>query len=155
MGKNQCANEARISVQIRQESVCESSKNYCAGKTGITVRLEQEYAHTGNVVTAQTTAFVTWLLGHIALALNLKQEKLPLIEQGIFSNQFGTIWLIGMSILSLLVTMVTPLHFYMKTSSLPISLWILIIIIVIASTFWIEAVKTFKLQKNRFYSSIS
>jgi len=42
-----------------------------------------------NVVLAQTSAFVTWLLGHILLALNLKQEKLPFFKQGITSNLFG------------------------------------------------------------------
>ncbi len=38
----------------------------------------------GNVVLAQTAAFVTWLLGHIFLALNLKQEKVSLLETGDF-----------------------------------------------------------------------
>jgi Ca2+-transporting ATPase len=38
------------------------------------------------------------------LALNLKQEKLPLIRQGIFSNRFATGWLVGMIALSLAMT---------------------------------------------------
>ena len=44
----------------------------------------------GDVTIAQTAAFTTWLLGHIMLALNLKQERLPLLRQGIFSNRFAT-----------------------------------------------------------------
>jgi Ca2+-transporting ATPase len=41
------------------------------------------------LATAKTAAFSTWLHGHILLALNLKQEKVPLIKQGIFSNKFA------------------------------------------------------------------
>ena len=46
--------------------------------------------------TARTAAFATWLLGHIVLAMNLKQEKRPLFKQGVFSNTFAVLWLFGM-----------------------------------------------------------
>ena len=36
---------------------------------------------------AQTAAFSSWLIGHIMLALNLKQDFLPLAAQGITSNK--------------------------------------------------------------------
>lgn len=57
------------------------------------------YYSTANIALAQSSAFITWLLGHILLALNLKQEKLPLFIQGIASNRFGLFWLIGMIVL--------------------------------------------------------
>lgn len=95
----------------------------------------------GNVVMAQTAAFVTWLLGHILLALNLKQERLPLLKQGILSNRFGILWLTGMIALTIAITNVPALFPVMKTSPLPMEVWVAIIIVTIASTFWIEIKK--------------
>jgi P-type Ca2+ transporter type 2C len=73
------------------------------------------YYQTGDIIMAQTAAFTTWLLGHILLAMNLKQEKTPLFKQGFFSNRFATFWLFAMIGLTLTMTFVTPLHSYLKT----------------------------------------
>lgn len=94
-----------------------------------------------DLLVAQTATFVSWLLGHILLALNLKQKEVPLLKQGIFSNAFGAAWLIGMILLSFFVTSIPQLYPYLKTTSLPISLWIKIILTVICTTFWIEITK--------------
>lgn len=99
------------------------------------------YFQTGNVALAQTASFVTWLLGHILLALNLKQEKASLLKQGIFSNRFGTFWLISMVTLTLLITTVSPIFPYMKTTSLTLLVWLEILSVVFASTFWLEVAK--------------
>lgn len=107
------------------------------------------YYELENPVLAQTSAFVTWLLGHILLALNLKQEKLPLIKQGIFSNHFGMFWLLGMIALSIIITVFPGLHFYLKTSSLPIQLWLAIVIIIFTTTFWIEIIKITKWKEYK------
>ncbi|WP_424357515.1 cation-translocating P-type ATPase C-terminal domain-containing protein [Methanocella sp. MCL-LM] len=69
-----------------------------------------QYFTTGDVVTAQTAAFVTWLIGHILLALNLKQDRLPLLKQGLFTNRFGAMWLAGMIVLVFTITSVPALH---------------------------------------------
>jgi Ca2+-transporting ATPase len=99
------------------------------------------YLQTGNVVLAQTAAFVTWLLGHIFLALNLKQEKESLLKQGIFSNRFGAFWLLSMIILTISITNITVVFPYIKTASLPQVIWLEILFIAIISTFWIEVKK--------------
>ena len=99
------------------------------------------YYQTNDVVLAQTAAFVTWLLGHIMLALNLKQEKLSLLKQGIFSNRFGSFWLVGMILLSLSITFLKPLYPFVHTTSIPVHVWVGILAVVIASTWWIEVVK--------------
>ena len=99
------------------------------------------YFTTGNVIMAQTAAFVTWLLGHIMLALNLKQERVPLARQGILSNRFGALWLTGMIALALAVTNVPAIYPLLKTTSLPLSVWGAIVIVVLASTCWIEIKK--------------
>jgi Ca2+-transporting ATPase len=96
---------------------------------------------TGNIVLAQTSAFTAWLLGHILLALNLKQDKLPLLRQGLRSSRFGTFWLLSMIGLSLLMTSVPLVHPYLATTVIPITVWVVILIVVLASTFWIEAWK--------------
>lgn len=49
------------------------------------IRTYQQY----DFKTAQSAAFVGWLLGHILLALNLKQEKILLMTRGFFANYFG------------------------------------------------------------------
>ncbi|OGH41314.1 MAG: hypothetical protein A2965_01675 [Candidatus Levybacteria bacterium RIFCSPLOWO2_01_FULL_40_96] len=96
------------------------------------------YYQTHNVVLAQTAAFVTWLLGHIMLALNLKQEKLSLLKQGLFSNHFGLFWLVGMILLSFIITNVPFVYSYFHTTFIPLNVWIGILVIVFISTWWIE-----------------
>ncbi|MGE5443436.1 MAG: cation-translocating P-type ATPase [Ignavibacteriales bacterium] len=99
------------------------------------------YYHTHDVVLSQTAAFVTWLLGHIMLALNLKQEKVPLLKQGIFSNRFGSLWLAGMFALSLVITTIPFVRPYLHISPLPLNVWFVILLIIFISTWWIEASK--------------
>jgi Ca2+-transporting ATPase len=53
---------------------------------GILVMYLWLFYSTHDVVLAQSAAFVTWLLGHLTLALNLKQEKLSLLKQGVLSS---------------------------------------------------------------------
>ncbi len=99
------------------------------------------YYRTQDVSLAQTSAFTTWLLGHILLAMNLKQERIPLLIQGFFANRFAVSWLAGMIGLTLVMTFVSPLHAYLKTTSLSPSLWLGIVGVAIASTFWVEVRK--------------
>ncbi len=101
------------------------------------------YYSTHDVVLAQSAAFVTWLLGHIMLALNLKQEKLPLLKQGLFSNRFGVLWLAGMVALSLVITTVPFVRPHLHTAPLPLRVWGVILAVVFGSTWWIEARKVF------------
>lgn len=105
------------------------------------------YYSTRDVVLAQSAAFVTWLLGHIMLALNLKQEKLSLFKQGVFSNRFGSLWLAGMIILSLSITTFPLFRPYLHTAPLPLNVWLVILTIVFCSTWWIELSK---IARERF-----
>ena len=104
---------------------------------------------TGDLVLSQTAVFVTWLLGHILLALNLKQEETPLLKQGITSNRFGLFWLIAMISLTLLVTNVPAVFQYFKTTYIPPSLWLGIAFVIFIATFWIELLKWFKQRSHR------
>jgi len=109
--------------------------------------------HTVSLQAAQTSAFVTWLLGHIMLALNLKQEKLPLLKQGLFSNRFGAFWLIAMIFFSLIITTIPSLYPIFKTAPIPLNIWGVIIVVVICSTCWIEALKFIRYYKDQNTSS--
>jgi Ca2+-transporting ATPase len=75
------------------------------------------------------------------LALNLKQEKLLLLKQGIFSNRFGSFWLLGMIVFTLAITLFPFIYDYLHTSALPIQVWTVILIVIFASTWWIELSK--------------
>lgn len=132
---------------LGKQLICAVIRNGAALAIGISVLYVAVYFKTGNVVLAQTTAFVTWLLGHVALALNLKQEQLLLFKQGLFANRFGAGWLFGIIFISVVITSVPALHVYFKTSALSIGLWLAIITVAISSTFWIEVAKLVRLRR--------
>jgi len=83
------------------------------------------------------------------LALNLKQEKLSLLKQGVLSNRFGAFWLAGMVLFSLVITAVPFVRPYLHTSSLPLDVWLIILAVAFSSTWWIEASKArFRYKMN-------
>lgn len=107
------------------------------------------FYRTGNIVLAQTSAFVTWLLGHIQLALNLKQERMPIIKQGIFTNRYATFWLAGMIFLSFCITLIPGFNPYFHTTNLPGNLWLAIVAAAFLSTWWIEVIKIIQSNKEK------
>lgn len=112
----------------------------------VVIYLNTYAAH--NIVMARTAAFVAWLLGHIVLALNLKQDRMPLLKQGLRSNYFAMMWLAGMIFIALGVTHLPFLHRYLNTTYLPLTVWIRIVGIVLLTTCWIEIKKwAFYLKK--------
>jgi len=116
---------------------------------GITVLYTFLYFQTGDLVLAQTAAFSTWLLGHICLALNMKQKQLPLLKQGVFSNLFASLWLAGMIVLTVTMTNIPFVFPYLKTTFLPLSVLEIILIVIIITTFWIEIKKMIRIYVTR------
>jgi Ca2+-transporting ATPase len=96
---------------------------------------------TGDVAVARTAAFTSWLLGHIMLALNLKQERRPLLRQGLLANRFGAGWLLGMIGLTMAMSAVPVLREALKTTALPWHVWAVIVGTIVVSTCWIELKK--------------
>lgn len=92
------------------------------------------YYKTHMVTLAQTAAFVTWLIGHVMLALNTKQERLSLFKQGVFSNNFATLWLAGMFTFSLAITTIPLVQAYLHTTFLNLNIWIAILLVAFSST---------------------
>jgi Ca2+-transporting ATPase len=93
------------------------------------------------VAQARTAAFATWLLGHIVLALTLKQERASLVERGLLANRFGAGWLAGM--VALVVAMVTVpfVREALETTRLSAGQWAMVVGGAVAGGGWLEAVK--------------
>lgn len=124
-------------------------RNGCALAIGILAIYLLAYQNY-TITIARTAALVAWLLGHILLALNLKQEKKPLLLQGIFTNRFGFMWLCTMIILSCAITCIPVFYPYLQTTWLPAYMWVEILIVVFITTFWIEILKFIKLKNKLF-----
>jgi Ca2+-transporting ATPase len=95
---------------------------------------------------ARTAAFSTWLLGHIILALNLKQEETPLLKQGLFSNRFAAGWLVGMILFVLAMTMVPFVQSVLQTTGLSTVQWEMVIVGALLASMWMELVKWLRLR---------
>jgi Ca2+-transporting ATPase len=98
------------------------------------------------VDSARTAAFATWLLGHIVLAMNLKQETTPLLKQGLLSNRFAIGWLLGMIALVLAMTLVPAVQSILGTTGLSAAQWIMVVGGALLASMWIEVVKWSHLQ---------
>ena len=94
-----------------------------------------------DVPNARTAAFSTWLLGHIVLAMNLKQEKTPLFKQGLFSNKFAVGWLAGMILFVLLMTQWPLAKTVLGTTGLNSLQWLMVVVGSLVASIWMEVVK--------------
>jgi Ca2+-transporting ATPase len=93
------------------------------------------------VESARTAAFATWLVGHIVLALNLKQEKVPLFKQGLLSNRFAAGWLVGMIAFVLAMTLNPFAQSVLQTTGLSTVQWGMVIAGALLASMWIEVLK--------------
>ena len=91
-----------------------------------------------NVTAAQTAAFATWLLGHVLLALMVKQTHKPLLKQGILANRIGAGWLAGMILLVIAMTHVQGVYALLNTTFLEPVQWLLVMAGAILGSAWIE-----------------
>jgi Ca2+-transporting ATPase len=99
------------------------------------------YFRAGDLVYAQTAAFATWILTHIFLAFNTRSETQPLIKRGPFSNRTMVIWGLTAIVMLLSATEIPILQTLIKTTSLSLFDWLLVLCVSFAATFWIEATK--------------
>jgi Ca2+-transporting ATPase len=102
---------------------------------------------TGNLVRSQTVAFVTWLLGHLLLAINLRSEHEPLFRLGFFSNRLMIIWGLATVIFLLFVTFMPGVQSLLKIMPLRAEDWLLALIVSLVGTCWIEARKLLSWQR--------
>jgi Ca2+-transporting ATPase len=100
------------------------------------------------VDSARTAAFATWLLGHILLAMNLKQTRVPLLRQGLLSNRFAAGWLAGMVVLVLAMTFAGPVRTALQTTPLSGLQWLGVLGGALLASGWMEAWKWIRLVKE-------
>ncbi len=101
-----------------------------------------------DVARAQTMAFVTWMLGHIFLAINLRSEREPLFRLGLFSNRLMIVWGLAALAFILLATLTPGVQGLLKTVPLSGGEWILVLIVTLVGTFWMEVLKLLFWRSN-------
>ncbi len=92
-------------------------------------------------VTAQTAAFAAWMVGHVLLAFNMRSERQPVFQLGLFSNRVMALWAAVTFAFIALVTTIPFLETVLKTTMLTLSQWGLIVAVDLVGTFWIEVRK--------------
>ncbi|KAG0592818.1 hypothetical protein KC19_1G283300 [Ceratodon purpureus] len=99
--------------------------------------------------TAQTSAFVAWLLAHVLLAFNLRTIREPVYDKGFFSNPVMLVWLVTAFGLGATTAASGILRRHLKLVVLPLSQWLFIAGICVCGTFWVEAVKIILARRTR------
>ena len=99
-----------------------------------------------SVIQAQTVAFVTWLIGHVLLAFNLRSEREPLLRLGLLSNRLMLVWAAATVAFVFTVIVVPGVQVLLKTSSLSSNQWELILATAVVGTFWLEVRKWLTFQ---------
>lgn len=102
------------------------------------------YGGTG-LAQARTAAFVTWLLGHVFLALNLRSEREPLSRLGVFSNRLMIVWILATFAFTAFIALApivapavaAPFGFVSLTGGE----WLFAVALAIIGTFWLEIAK--------------
>lgn len=102
-----------------------------------------------NLAKAQTVAFVTWLLGHVLLALNLRSERESIFKLGLFSNRFILGWSAAIVGFILLIMLVPQMQTAFRIQPLTGKEWALAISAAFIGSFWIEARKQIHFLKQR------
>jgi Ca2+-transporting ATPase len=104
--------------------------------------------NTGDVIRSQTIAFITWLLGHILMAYNMRSSHEPLLKLGIFSNKVMDIWAVAVFVFILLITVVPGLQILTHTSMLTKNDWLMVIAVTFICTFWQEPIKWLNIKQK-------
>jgi Ca2+-transporting ATPase len=94
---------------------------------------------------ARTVAFVTWLLGHVLLAFNLRSEREPLLRLGVFSNFLMVVWLAATLLFVLAITFVPVVQARLNTAGLTPGEWGAAVMAAVLGSCWIEVAKRIRL----------
>ena len=103
---------------------------------------------------AQTVAFVTWLTGHVFLAMNMRSEKEPLLKVGLFSNKLMIAWVLATLAFVVVVTTVPFVQLAFKTKPLLFNDWALLLPLAFVGGFWLEARKWISVELGRRTANI-
>ena len=115
----------------------------------LTVMLSFAYGIHHDPTTAQTSAFVAWLIAHVMLAFNLRTTREPVYDKGFLSNPVMVVWLVTALGLAITSPASSILRHHLKLAVLPWSQWLIIAGICVGGTFWVEAVKIILARRTR------
>jgi Ca2+-transporting ATPase len=96
---------------------------------------------TSNIGTAQTYAFVAWLLCHVCLAFNMRTNRVPLTKAGLFSSKAFNIWMIGVIAFLIVSIKVQVVNEYLKLSYIGLVPVLCLALVAIIATSWMEMQK--------------
>lgn len=91
-------------------------------------------------VRARTVAFLTWLLGHVVLALAFRSEREPLSRLGVFSIPVALVWMAAGVTVAALSTTVPLLSDRVGAVSIP-EAWLRAVVVPVATTAGFEIAK--------------
>jgi Ca2+-transporting ATPase len=115
---------------------------------GVTAAYLLAWYQGADIVQAQTVAFAAWMVGHVLLAFNMRSERQPILQIGLFSNRLMVMWGLVTAGFITLVTSVPFLQTYLKTTALQLSQWWVILALVVAGTTWLEVKKSLTFKKQ-------
>lgn len=90
---------------------------------------------------AGTVAFVTWLVGHFLLALNLRAERQPLLGLGLGTNRVMLAWGLAVAAFVLVAVLVPGARSALRTEALSPGQWALALGAAVIGTTWMEPMR--------------
>lgn len=103
--------------------------------------------NTHDQMTSQTVAFFAWLVGHTFLAFNMRSERQPILQLGLFSNRMMLIWGGTIAAFLVLVSLFPGAQNLMKITSLTAAQWGMVLGLTFIGTFWLEIKKLITYKK--------
>ncbi|HEX2988984.1 MAG TPA: HAD-IC family P-type ATPase, partial [Chloroflexota bacterium] len=97
---------------------------------------------------AQSLAFVTWMMGHVLLALHMRSERQPLLSLGPLSNPAMVIWGVGALAVALLAANLPILRDALKVTPLAPQEWAFALIALLLTTSWWEVWKLARWERR-------
>lgn len=102
------------------------------------------YYSGGGTLLAQSTAFATWLIGHIFLALTTRSQREPLWKIGLTSNKVMLAWGAGAVAFVIIVTSLPVTQGPLKLTALDLRSWVMAAAVPFVTIFWVEVKKALK-----------
>ncbi len=93
---------------------------------------------------ARTAALATWLIGHVILAMTFRSEREPLIRLGLLSNRVALVWMATAVAIAVLAATAPFVHDRLHTAAIPNKAWVLIVLVPLVATSWVELVKMWR-----------
>ena len=107
---------------------------------------------THDLAFSQTTAFISWLVGHVLLAFNLRSEHQPILQMGLLGNRMMVLWAGAVALFISLGMLFPAVQRTLHITLLPTREFLWIFAATAMGTFWMEIKKALPFfKKDRPY----